>query len=130
MPQRLPTPCAWPRCPELSHGRFCAAHQTATAIRYDTERGSAASRGYGHDWRKLRTRILRRDPACLCPRLAGCDHAAGECASLSTDVDHVTPKRQGGTYSPENLRGMCHACHSPKTAREDGRWATRQGGRP
>lgn len=28
----------------------------------------------------------------------------------------------GGSDDPDNLQGMCHDCHSAKTAKEDGRW--------
>jgi len=28
----------------------------------------------------------------------------------------------GDMDDPSNLQGMCHACHSRKTAIEDGRW--------
>ncbi len=31
-------------------------------------------------------------------------------------------RRRGGTDDPDNLQGMCHDCHSRKTAIEDGRW--------
>ena len=31
-------------------------------------------------------------------------------------------KRGDSTVRPSNLQGMCHDCHSRKTAIEDGRW--------
>ncbi len=34
----------------------------------------------------------------------------------------MIPRRRGGTDAESNLQGMCHDCHSRKTALEDGRW--------
>jgi 5-methylcytosine-specific restriction protein A len=39
---------------------------------------------------------------------------------FSTDVDHIIPREAGGSDDDENLQGLCHACHSRKTAQEDG----------
>jgi 5-methylcytosine-specific restriction endonuclease McrA len=40
----------------------------------------------------------------------------------ATEVDHIKPKAQGGTDESENVQGLCHQCHSIKTATEDGRF--------
>jgi len=53
--------------------------------------------------------IIARDPVCTICRQAP-----------STDADHISPREQGGTDDPSNLRGTCHACHSRKTASTDG----------
>lgn len=113
MPQRLATPCRYPGCPELSHERFCAEHTRLTQRAYDAARGSTHERGYDAAWRRRRKEILLRDPICRWP---------DGCTSSSTDVDHIIAKRRGGTDDAHNLRGLCHAHHSMKTAREDGRW--------
>lgn len=111
MPTRPPHPCNRPGCPELTSERFCKAHAQAEQRRYDAERGSSAQRGYGSSWRRVRALVLERDPIC---RLCG--------QRPSVDVDHIRSKRAGGTDSLDNLRGVCHGCHSVKTARQDGRW--------
>jgi 5-methylcytosine-specific restriction endonuclease McrA len=36
---------------------------------------------------------------------------------LTTDADHIVPKRKGGKDTMDNLQGTCHSCHSMKTAR-------------
>ena len=55
--------------------------------------------------------MLREEPLCrICRR-----HDA-------TEVDHIIPREQQGTDQRENLQGLCKACHSAKTATEDGRW--------
>lgn len=64
-------------------------------------------------WEALRTLVLARDPICkICNRNA------------STDVDHVTPHKGNwflfcGGLNMVNLQGLCAACHSRKTTRED-----------
>jgi 5-methylcytosine-specific restriction endonuclease McrA len=58
--------------------------------------------------------VLARDPLCRIARL--CNGTA-----LSTDADHIKPRRQGGEDTMENLQGACHACHSHKTAKVDAR---------
>jgi 5-methylcytosine-specific restriction protein A len=77
---------------------------------YDRLRGSAASRGYGYRWRKVRAAVLAQRPACEHP---GCDQAA-------TDVDHRTPHKgdQSLMWDMSNLQPLCHAHHSLKTATE------------
>jgi 5-methylcytosine-specific restriction protein A len=81
---------------------------------YDRHRPNSAMRGFGRPWRRLRESILNRDP--LCVNLFGIkDHVA-----LSTDVDHILPVAQGGTEDASNLQGLCHSCHSRKTANEVG----------
>jgi len=73
-------------------------------------RPSAARRGYGSRWRKLRLMQLRRYPLCQWP---GCNKPA-------TDVDHIVPRASGGTDDADNLQSLCHAHHSVKTATQDG----------
>src|SRR5262249_29879158 len=102
MPMIPATPCAFPGCPEL---RPCPAHSR------HGDRGSAASRGYDAAWKRLRRIILARDPLCK------------ECVKRgvyeqSTDVDHIVriadaPHRR---LDLTNLQGLCHRCHSKKTA--------------
>jgi 5-methylcytosine-specific restriction protein A len=72
-------------------------------------RESAAKRGYGRRWQRLRLMVLARDPVCrMCGRLE------------STDADHIVAKEQGGLDTLENLQGLCHSCHSIKTDAQDG----------
>lgn len=54
--------------------------------------------------------ILRSDPLCvLCL-------AEGR-TTLATDVDHIVPRRQGGSDEASNLQPLCHSHHSQKTGR-------------
>ena len=84
-----------------------ACHKESRAAR-EKYRPSAAARGYGARWRKLRKLVLHDDPICsVCSMQA------------STEVDHVTPKASGGTDALSNLQGICERCHSEKTAAEN-----------
>lgn len=114
MPSRPQRACAVPGCAGLTHGRYCEKHQDleqaarrAKDQRFDEGRGSAAARGYGFRWRKLRLMVLRETPLC---QWEGCSEAASE-------VDHIQPKRLGGTDARDNLQSLCKAHHSMKTAR-------------
>jgi 5-methylcytosine-specific restriction protein A len=109
MPSRPASPCLQPGCPVLSTSPRCAQHTRPAVVAY---RGSSTQQGYGYGWRRLRAAVLLRDPLCT---------AVG-CSAPSTDADHIVPRRQGGADSLDNLAGMCHRCHSSKTARSDGRW--------
>lgn len=84
--------------------RALQAHQSPK-----TKRPSAAARGYGADWRKLREST---------PRTSCVD--CGAIWQRSFHLDHVQPKSQGGTDDVSNLRWRCLRCHSRKTARQDG----------
>lgn len=76
-------------------------------------RPSAARRGYGATWRKLRLLILAEEP--LCRRCA----AEGR-TTAAEHVDHDVPLERGGTNDRANLVPLCHPCHSRKTVEEDG----------
>ena len=108
MPLAPARPCASPLCPELTHERYCTRHEGTP----NRDRRSAAKRGYGRTWQRLRRMVLRREPLCRkCKAEEGIYTAA-------TDVDHIIPKRDGGTDEMSNLQALCHSHHSQKTARE------------
>ena len=88
--------------------QLAARRQPAEAKAYDQARGTAASRGYGHTWRRLVVMVLARDPLCTTP---GCHRP-------STQVDHITARRAGGPDTMANLQGLCMSCHSRKTRAE------------
>ena len=118
MPRRAGHPCAKQGCPEVVYGRggYCLAHAREVQHVTDAERGSAASRGYGANWRRLRRMFLRENPLCEDPYGA---HAG---PVVATDVDHIVPRSKGGTDAWENLQSLCASCHSRKTVEQDGGW--------
>jgi 5-methylcytosine-specific restriction protein A len=112
MPNRALSQCSTPGCPGRGthHGR-CIEHAEQASRTMDLERGTSNDRGYGADWRRIRERFLRDHPGCV------------QCAAIdryqqATDVDHIIPRRQGGTDDPSNLQALCHEHHSAKTMRE------------
>jgi 5-methylcytosine-specific restriction protein A len=77
------------------------------------QRATAAKRGYGSHWQRLRITVLNEEPLCRRCEAKGLTVEA-------TDVDHITPRARGGTDDRSNLQALCHECHSAKTAKEDG----------
>jgi 5-methylcytosine-specific restriction protein A len=90
----------------------CPEHATAV----DQRRGSAAQRGYGARWQRIRARKLRRNPMCERPG----------CVQPAVDVDHTPTRRElvaKGVADPDAdqyLTALCHSHHSHKTAVETG----------
>ena len=117
MPMRPPKPCKYAGCPALVRdgGMYCEAHKSE-GRGYDDRRGSAASRGYGSNWRRLRGLVLSRHP--LCSDIWGVHVEHGEVV-LATEVDHIIPLSEGGTNRMDNLQPLCKSCHSKKTAAID-----------
>lgn len=112
MTKRAASQCPRGRCPGLVRDGVCSvcgAVRTMGRREQDKDRGTANQRGYDARWRKLRLMYLRAHPLCVvCAR----ENRVTE----ATDVDHIIPKRDGGTDEESNLQSMCHSCHSRKTA--------------
>lgn len=82
-------------------------------------RGSAASRGYDHRWRKFRASLIASDPL----KWLTCA-VCGETQRSTSDIelDHIQPLAEGGArLDPDNLQPLCGRCHRQKTAQERGR---------
>ena len=91
--------------------RLAPAPRT-TLWKGDSSRGSRHERGYGWEWEKLRAKILDRDEGLCQPCIE-----KGR-TNLADQVDHRTPKSQGGTDDESNLQSICTPCHDEKTRRE------------
>jgi 5-methylcytosine-specific restriction protein A len=97
--------------------RFCEPHRVTAAREREarrpartTETGATTSGGGRSGfWRALRKSCLERDPVCK-----SCHEKP------ATHADHIVPKSAGGRDALENLEGLCHSCHSRKTAATDG----------
>lgn len=112
---------------------YCESHQTNNRAseesreRNQRRRNSELKRLYDcAAWRKQTVPfILARDP--LCQLALVCEGNAA-----STDVDHIIraeiyiAEHDGDRltfYDRDNLRGVCHSCHSRKTVLEErGQW--------
>lgn len=86
-------------CPELTRGGPCPAHTPKD------DRPSAAARGYGVKWRRIRAAYLRAHPVC---ELAACD-------DVSVDVHHLDGRGPEGDNRWSNLQALCHRHHSQVT---------------
>lgn len=77
-------------------------------------RPTAAQRGYcSASWRRTRLAVIARDEG-IC-QFCGCVVAGPRQAQ----VDHIIPKVDGGSDAMENLRLLCLACHSWRTAMDN-----------
>lgn len=108
--------CSSAGCPTLvprgtSYCQTCVGKGTTPKKFSDRARGTAAERGYGSDWRRLRRVVLAEQPLCLL-----CEEEGR--VGASTCVDHIRPRAAGGTDDRSNLRGLCEKHHHSKTARE------------
>ena len=116
-------PCRHQGCAEyaLDGKRFCARHHAEHENK--RKRESRARNGRPEwdamyrdgRWYSLRARKLRQQPLCE-------DCLEYGVAREATDVDHDVAHRGNPAlfYDIENLRSLCHECHSSKTAKKDG----------
>lgn len=110
-------------------GRYCDDHQannnkTAHKQLYDRYRDDDPIRALYRvkRWQATRRTVLNRDILCR-----SCGH------QVATDCDHIISARLvhdnyglDAFYDPERCQGLCHPCHSSKTAIECG-WTGRKG---
>lgn len=114
MPQKPPTACRFPNCPELTRENYCSGHkehEKKIHAEYDARRM--------HDpfynspaWIALRTYHKRRFPLCQeCER-------KGQTVPMKI-VDHIKSIKQGGgRLDPDNLQSLCQECHNRKTGQD------------
>lgn len=112
MPTKPGRACSKPGCRGIIRDGVCSVCgplRVRVQRQHDEQRGTAAQRGYGARWQRLRSMVLSASPLCA------------ECAregrvTPATDVHHLVKRRDGGPDSFENLEPLCHACHSRITA--------------
>ncbi len=111
MPNKPRHPCAVPGCPNLTDAKYCEEHRNTDEQR----RGSSTARGYDYRWRMASKAFLRAHPLC-----AECERQGK--LTPATEVDHIQPHRGNKQlfWDERNWQGLCHNCHSKKTATEDG----------
>ncbi len=119
MPWAPPKPCTFPCCGKIN----CTVHAPDWRKKEgqrltDARRGSAAERGYGTEWRRLRDTFIASHPICADPFQIhqGRPSPAGV-------VDHLKPHKGPGDpllLDWKNLESLCAGCHNKKTAQADG----------
>lgn len=103
--------CAHPGCSAraMPGENRCAPHldvqrqkESERQEQYDRRRGTAKSRGYGKEWRKVRDAKLRKEPLCYICRHEGRTTAAA-----------VVHHRDENQYNndDDNLMSLCRECH-------------------
>jgi 5-methylcytosine-specific restriction protein A len=115
MPTKPKTLCSRPGCNGLVDDLGCSVCGKKRAMRWaDSRRGTAAERGYGNDWRKLRNRYIKQNAMCeRCIRLR-------DELREAVEVHHKQPFH--GLNDPlrldwNNLESLCEACHAEITAK-------------
>lgn len=108
-----PRPCAKALCPELTHDQFCGQHRRERASRYEQERGSASSRGYGQTWRYVRKGYMRK-VGWRCEQCGGRPFDTSKLHLHHIDGNPTGPKR----YDHDNLQALCEGCHQKLHAAE------------
>lgn len=108
--------------PRHRHSAFTAEQAEKNRKRdVDRRRGSAAERGYGARWQRLRKEFLRAHPLCVrCMDL-------GSVRSADV-VDHIKPHKGNKNlfWDQANWQALCASCHNRKTATEDSDFARRE----
>ena len=112
MPSRALRVCGHAGCGVVSTEGLCYKHKKLHGWLSDTTRGNRHQRGYGTKWNKLRLKVLKRD-----------NHQCVHCKkqnkiTYANQVDHITPKSQGGNDALCNLQSLCLCCHCLKTIEE------------
>jgi 5-methylcytosine-specific restriction protein A len=107
MPKKPKVGCKKLGCPELVDFGLCPVHYREKMQEKDKKRGSAASRGYDGEWRKIRERILNLIPFCTFPN----------CFYFATQLDHIDGNQANNNTN--NLRPYCDDCHRKKTLAVD-----------
>lgn len=109
----MPRVCVTPGCHRLTTQTYCdpcrqirGSDRRARQSKVYGQRGRLIDFYQSRLWKSLRDQVRREEPLCrLCHRLA-------------MHVDHIVPRERGGPDIRENLQGLCHSCHSEKTAKE------------
>lgn len=91
----------------VSDAPRCLIHQRE----YQKRRGTRQQQGYGAEWQRIRLEVLERDGYECQLRLSP------RCHGLAETVDHLLPKKLGGSDDTENLVAACIVCNSAKGAR-------------
>jgi 5-methylcytosine-specific restriction protein A len=116
MPSAFLRPCQYPGCRKYATKGSCYCEEHTRNVERDTApRVSSYRQGYTKAWQRARKAFLIDHPLCV------------ECMKQgrytpATEVDHIKPHKGDKNlfWDIHNWQSLCHACHSRKTAREDG----------
>ena len=113
MPARAPRRCHANGCRKLiREPREWLCHQCEKQRQRTTNTQRTKTNNYNGAWVGISKAYLRTYPLC-----EECLRHGYE--TKSTQTDHITPLNDGGTNEWSNLKALCRACHSRKTATYD-----------
>lgn len=98
MPRALAGPCSYPGCPYRAD--TCPKHRRPR--RFDERHYWSPA------WRQARQEQLEREPFCR-------EHRKQGVIVKATQVNHIKPRKRGGTDDPSNLESLCGPCHAKAT---------------
>ncbi len=75
----------------------------------ELRRGEREFQTNSKQWRRIRERILGRDPLCV-------ECLKTDILTPSSEVDHID--QDATNNDDDNLQGLCKPCHSKKTYKE------------
>lgn len=113
-------PCARVGCPNLVMKGYCdgCAPKYSLAARQLVRKAALLSTKWYNSarWKATRDGYFREHPLC-----ADIFKRHGVLPVRATDLDHIKPHREDWTlfWDRNNWQGLCHSCHSHKTATED-----------
>ena len=119
VPSKPKKPCAYPGCPALVTGRYCAEHAKKVNSDYEKYgRDKNAKRRYGRAWKRIRDKYAAEHPFC-----EKC-YERGVLVPVE-EIHHKLPLSEGGTHDRSNLIALCKSCHSQIHAKRGDRWHDR-----
>lgn len=104
-------PCGQPGCSKLVARGRCSEHSRSPY----TKSRQSSSKMYGRRWQKVRLMVLHSNPLCVHCKQAGRLTPASQVDHIRTIKDYPE-----GQYEIENMRALCHSCHSRRTAKDHG----------
>nr|WP_253292363.1 HNH endonuclease signature motif containing protein [Blautia sp. MSJ-9] len=119
VPSKPKKPCAYPGCPALVTGRYCAEHAKKVNSDYEKYgRDKNAKRRYGRAWKRIRDKYAAGHPFC-----EKC-YERGVLVPVE-EIHHKLPLSEGGTHDRSNLIALCKSCHSQIHAKRGDHWHDR-----
>ncbi len=112
MPLKPRITCRYPSCQRIAvQGGYCEKHQN-TKPQYGYQKDKKRHALYNRRWQKESKKFLADHPWCD-------DCMAKGVSTVATEVHHK--KKHEGNYDlfwdRSNWSGLCHKCHSKRTAR-------------
>jgi len=117
MPYKPARPCRFARCAAFAveDESYCVSHlpiAVEARKQQDRDRGNSWTRGYDHDWKRLRDHHFRSNPLCVSCLKNGR-------IEIGEVVDHIQPiqgRNDPRRLDPGNLQTLCVKCHAVKTS--------------